>query len=125
MEKTENLIVNKTIRFVDFIIDTLVYLIVMVLLVFVLRDYVDQYYIRYISVVVYFLYYFLFEYLVGQTPGKMITKARVVCNNPEFRVLKLFIRTVSRFIPIDIISYLFFVRGFHDWTSKTSLIRKQ
>ena len=76
-------------------------------------------------IIFYYFYYFIFELTTGQTIGKMITKTKVVDvksgNNPDF--LKILIRTASRLIPIDFISYLFSSKGIHDILSKTELKR--
>lgn len=115
---------NKTlVRFINFVIDTILYTILIVVLIIVLNNNVDQQYIKWISVVIYFLYYFLFEYFLKQTPGKIITKTSVVSltQNKNSGFLQIFLRTIMRFIPLDIISYLFSYRGFHDRISKTSI----
>lgn len=125
MKTNESLIPIKKLHLANFIIDTIVYLIIISVIIWILRNTIDQYYIRYISIVIYFLYYFLFEYIIGQTPGKMITRTRVFYNHQDLRIIMLILRTFSRFIPLDIISYLFFKRGLHDWISKTNLIKKQ
>ena len=53
----------------------------------------------------------------------MATKTRVVnidnSENPNFT--RIFIRTISRLIPIDFLSYLFSSNGIHDILSKTEL----
>lgn len=70
----------------------------------------------------YYAYYFVFESTSGQTIGKMITKTKVVSvNEPNRVVLNIFWRTISRLIPIDILSYLFSSRGIHDILSQTEL----
>ena len=79
--------------------------------------------LKYFMILLYYLYYFIFELTNGQTIGKMITKTRVVNigsgKKPNF--LRILIRTVSRLIPIDFLSYLFSVNGIHDILSKTEL----
>ncbi|MCK3686387.1 RDD family protein [Maribellus sp. YY47] len=125
METTNSLIPNKSLRLIDFIVDTIIYLVITSLIIVAIRDTTEQQYVRYISAGIYFFYYFIFEYFSGQTPGKMITKTQIVYNNQEFKILKLFTRTIIRFIPIDILSYLFFKRGLHDWISNTKLIKRQ
>lgn len=53
----------------------------------------------------------------------MITKTKVVNTdndeNPNFT--RIFIRTISRLIPIDFLSYLITKNGLHDILSKTEL----
>ena len=74
-------------------------------------------------ILVYYLYYFIFELTIGQTIGKMITKTKVVSvdQNEKISLVSIFIRTFSRLIPIDILSYIFSVNGIHDILSKTEL----
>jgi len=71
------------------------------------------------------LYYFLFEYFSGQTIAKMITKSKVVSSTDRYNYyfIRIFIRSLTRLIPLDIISYIFVGRGLHDWISKTSVIK--
>lgn len=70
-----------------------------------------------------FLYYFLFEVSTGKTLGKMLTKTTVVSRNGSpASVFKIFQRSMLRFVPIDILSYLFGTElGFHDILSGTKL----
>lgn len=78
------------------------------------------------TVTVYFLYYFIFEYFVGKTPGKYLTKTRVVnLNGGRPSAKAVLIRTVLRIIPFDIISYLFGLTGLHDLMSKTLVIKRR
>ena len=74
-------------------------------------------------ILLYYIYYFTLELTIGQTIGKMITKTRVVnrdnSETPNFK--RIFIRTITRLIPIDFISYLFSSNGIHDILSKTEL----
>ena len=81
--------------------------------------------VKWISVVLFFLYYFVFEYFMGQTPGKMITKTKVESTSGTTKnyFLKILIRTITRFIPIDILSYLFTSRGLHDIFSMTTIVK--
>ncbi|WP_166963876.1 RDD family protein [Yeosuana marina] len=59
-----------------------------------------------------------------KTP-KMITKTKIVDAKsglkPSFS--RILIRTLSRLIPIDFLSYLFLSNGIHDILSKTELKR--
>jgi len=78
---------------------------------------------KWISITGYFLYYFLFEYFKGQTIGKMFTKSIVVSHtgNRNSSFIQISGRTLMRFIPIDIVSYLFSPNGLHDRISKTAI----
>jgi uncharacterized RDD family membrane protein YckC len=90
-----------------------------------LKKYVEREDLKYFMILLYYLYYFIFEFTTGQTIGKMITKTRVINiksgKKPGF--LRILIRTVSRLIPIDFLSYLFSSNGIHDILSKTELKR--
>lgn len=80
--------------------------------------------VKWISGVFYFLYYFILEYFKGQTIGKMITKSKVISStdNNEYFFLRIVIRTLTRFIPFDILSYIFTSRGLHDIFSNTAVV---
>lgn len=115
---------GKTLRFINFLLDTAIYMGLMIVFMLVFRDTVAQEDIKWISVVCYFLYYFLFEVFAGQTPGKFLTRSKVVSlpgtEGHNFR--RILFRTLMRFIPLDMFSYLFGYRGLHDWVSKTTII---
>ena len=114
---------NKTLRLFNFLIDTGIYLILMIVFLRIFRNVIDKENVKWISIVCYFLYYFLFEYIKGQTIGKMITQSKVVSLNGNRNTffIQILGRTLMRFIPIDIVSYLFTTNGLHDWISKTAI----
>jgi len=91
----------------------------------IFKNTIDIENVKWIAGVFYFIYYFIFEYFKGQTIGKMITKSKVISStdNNEFFFLRIFIRTLTRFIPIDILSYIFTSRGLHDIFSKTVVVK--
>jgi lipoprotein-releasing system ATP-binding protein len=71
------------------------------------------------------LYYTLFEILTGRTPAKYITNTKVVIRDEGTKpgIVNCFIRTVSRFIPFEFVS--FFSKkpiGWHDALSGTMVI---
>ncbi len=70
------------------------------------------------------IYYVTFEALTGRTPGKYITKTRVVNmegEKPDFPTI--LIRTLCRFIPFDSLSFLFTEStGWHDRFSGTRVV---
>lgn len=117
--------INKTLRFVNFIIDTGIYLILMILFLMIFRNLIKEENVKWISVISYFLYYFLLEYFLGQTVGKIITKSKVesLIQNGKPSSIQILGRTLMRFIPIDIISYLFSPNGLHDRVSKTTVTK--
>jgi len=116
---------GKTLRFTDFLLDSSIFFVLLIILMLIFKGIVAIENVKWISVILYFLYYFLFEYFTGQTIGKMITKSKVISSNgnKDYYFIRIFIRTLTRFIPIDIISYLFTIRGLHDLFSMTSVIK--
>lgn len=116
---------KKRTRFFNFLIDSSIFFSLVLIISLLLKDYVLKEDLKYFLIVCYYLYYFLFELFGGQTIGKMITKTRVIdldsITHPS--PLKILIRTLSRLIPIDILSYLFKSRGIHDFLSKTKTIQ--
>lgn len=116
---------GKRLRLTNFIIDTCIYLILMILFIWIFKNTFGKEDVKWISILCYFLYYFIFEYFLGQTIGKIFTKSKVESKtgNKSYFFLQIFGRTIMRFIPIDIISYLFSSNGLHDRISKTAIIK--
>lgn len=74
--------------------------------------------------ILYFLYHFLFELLGGKTPGKYLTRTRVVNSLGEKPGLRqLVIRNLCRLILFDNLSFLF-GKGLHDGLSGTIVIKE-
>ena len=119
---------GKTLRLVNFLLDSIIYFILMLVFILLFKNSVAQEDIKWISVLAYFLYYFLFETVLGRTPAKFITKSKVSSltetQNKFFYLLQILGRTLMRFIPIDILSYLFSFRGLHDYVSKTTITKQ-
>lgn len=116
---------GKTLRFVNFLLDTAFYFAFVVAFLMVFKNSIEQEKVKWISILIYFLYYFLFEYLIGKTPGKIITHSKVIpiLENKDYYVIRILLRTLMRFIPLDMLSYLVSYRGLHDWISKTTIIK--
>ena len=76
--------------------------------------------------IVMFFYYFIMESYLSRTFGKYFTKTLVVKHNGGKPNLKsILIRTLVRFIPIEIISFLNNnSRGWHDTLSVTYVVNK-
>ena len=114
---------KKRTRLYNFLIDSIIFFIIVIVFSILLKEYVERQNLKYLMILLYYLYYFILELTIGQTNGKMVTKTRVVNSNnsekPNFT--KIFIRTISRLIPIDFLSYLFSSNGIHDILSKTEL----
>ncbi len=115
---------GKTLRLVNFLLDSVVYFIFLIIFIQVFKNVIAEEDIKWISGIIYFLYYFLLEYFFGQTIGKMLTKSVVASTqnrdgNYGFRV---FVRTLMRLVPLDIFSYLFSSKGLHDRISGTTIV---
>lgn len=116
---------GKILRFVNFLLDTSIYLAFMICFLIVFKSFLERENVKWISALVYFMYYFIPEFLFGRTPAKMITHSKVIAvsENEDFFSVRIFLRTITRFIPLDVLSYLFTYRGLHDWISKTTIIK--
>ncbi|NAS30330.1 RDD family protein [Flavobacteriaceae bacterium R38] len=114
---------KRRIRLYNLLIDSTVFFILVLLLSILLKEYVEREELKYFMILIYYLYYFFFELIFGQTIGKMITKTKIVDiksgGKPGF--IRILIRTLSRLIPFDFLSYLFSSNGIHDKLSKTKL----
>ena len=116
---------GQTLRFTNFLLDTSIYFTFLWIFFMVFIDVIPKEEVKWISILIYFLYYFVFEFVKGQTPGKMITGTRLVSTtgDKDFFLFRISGRTLMRFIPLDILSYLLYKRGLHDWISKTAIIK--
>lgn len=122
--------VGSDIRLINFLIDLILWSIIYGISVFLLGFIVP--YINYIVsdtvkhvvyVITFFGYYGLMEFKYQRTLAKFITKTWVVTLNglkPSGR--EILIRTLSRLIPMDPVSYLFTPFGIHDKLSKTRVV---
>lgn len=119
-------------RFYNFMIDSVVFSIIAVLIASILVRYHPAFKVyspqnnRILAFILYFLYYFLFEIAFSSTPGKFITKTKVADNLTFSRpsILKIFIRTICRFIPFEALTIFFDENNltWHDKISKTTVI---
>ena len=73
-----------------------------------------------------FLYYFLTEAYFARTFAKYFTKTIVVTKNGlRPKIHTVFIRTLTRFIPLECLTFLWGdFRGLHDLFSDTYVVRK-
>jgi uncharacterized RDD family membrane protein YckC len=78
------------------------------------------------GMIVMFFYYFIMEFYLSRTFGKYFTKTLVVKPNGSKPHLKsTLIRTLVRFIPIEIVSFLNNnSRGWHDTLSVSYVVNK-
>jgi uncharacterized RDD family membrane protein YckC len=67
----------------------------------------------------YFIYYCCFEIVFLQTIGKLITGSQVRFKESIFG--SIILRTISRFIPLEFISFIILKEGLHDKISKTNV----
>ena len=113
----------KFLRFLNFCIDSFLFLVMSRLTLNLLSANSIMTDPKWFSIGFYFLYYFVNEYFFARTPAKWITKTKVVYNYPQAQKAKLiFIRTLVRLMPFDMISYVFSTNGYHDRWSNTQTV---
>jgi uncharacterized RDD family membrane protein YckC len=122
------------VRFLNFLIDSIIFGILSYIVVSLLVRYHSalQVYniglLRFTAFLIYFLYYFIFETVFSATPGKLITKSKLVEKNTFLKpsIPKVFVRTMCRFIPLEAFSIFFTGNNlvWHDLLSKTIVINK-
>ena len=116
---------GKILRLINFLLDSAIYFLFMLALLLVFKNNIAQEKVKWISILVYFSYYFILECVNGQTLGKIITRSKVVSltENNNYFYIQILLRTLMRFIPLDMLTYIFSFRGLHDWISKTTVIK--
>ncbi len=116
---------GKILRLVNFLIDTTIYFVFITCFILIFKNKIEQENIKWISILFYFLYYFLFEYIKGQTIGKLVTRSKVksLSSDNKYFIVQILTRTILRFLPLDMLTYIFSFRGLHDWISKTTVIK--
>lgn len=100
-------------RFINFLVDYLVFPLVSTLLLGPL------------SFFLVFANFFILEAWKGKTLGKYLSKTTVVTRSwSKAGILRIFVRTLSRFFPLDFFSYAFSLHpvGFHDTLSGTAVV---
>lgn len=130
-QKVDSNIVGSGTRFLHFIIDWVVWIIISLVLSFIIEllfdpNNLDLYQIvAYILFLVVFIgYYALMELKYQKTIGKFITKTHVVkTDGTKPDTSDIISRTFCRLIPFDRLSFLFVKNGIHDYLSKTKVIR--
>ena len=118
--------VNLGIRFLNFVIDSVIWLIVLFILTYPLNPTdTTQYYIGFVILFGTFIsYYSILEIKFQKSIGKFITKTKVVTIEGEKpSTSDIFRRTLCRLIPFDWVSFLFSKNGFHDKFSDTIVIK--
>ncbi len=124
--------IKKSTRFYNFLIDSIIFSVLALIIVPLIVRYVPGFKVynpknnRILAMSLYFLYYFLFEIVFSSTPGKLITKTRIVdkLTFSKSSIFKVFIRTLCRFIPLEALTIFFDENNltWHDKISKTTLI---
>lgn len=121
----ENFEASKGKRFVNYLIDYIIFGGFPAILIIQLEGHSEllKRYDGLFFIVYFFVYFLLTEYYMGKTIGKFITRTTVVVENfekPSF--LKIFIRTLCRFIPLEPISAIISYNPWHDSISKTYVV---
>ncbi len=124
--------IKRSTRFYNFLIDSIIFIVLALIIVPLIVRYVPAFRVynvqnnRILAFSIYFLYYFLFEVTLSSTPGKLLTKTRVVdkFTFSKSSVFKVFIRTLCRFIPLEALTIFFDENNltWHDKISKTTVI---
>lgn len=129
--KVDSNVVNSGIRFVNFLIDFIIWIISAFILSFLLEIFIDTNQKELINLFGYvlifasfFAYYAIMEIKFQKTVGKFITKTKVIkIDGTKPDVSDIMMRTFCRYIPFDRVSFLFTKSGFHDHLSKTKVIK--
>jgi hypothetical protein len=116
---------KRGVRLTNYLID----LLVVGILVFEIRNILKYNNIQidyfYIYLLFYFIYYFCCELVFRQTIGKVITNSVVIINS-DHSLTRIFIRSISRYIPFEPFSFIIGDReAWHDKLSKTKLVRTE
>ncbi len=106
-------------RFFNFLIDAImIYIIIQIVYLLPYSSYYD-----FIVFFIFPIYYIIAEYKYQQTIGKFITKTKVIDiygNKPTLKQIVL--RTLIRFVPYEILTFLMRERGWHDTWTKTYVL---
>ncbi|MEM8888193.1 MAG: RDD family protein [Bacteroidota bacterium] len=72
-----------------------------------------------------FIYYAFFEAMFQKTPGKFLTRTKVVTvDGGKPAAKEIFIRSISRYVPFEAFSFLSSdAVGWHDYWSRTRVIK--
>ncbi|PNW26034.1 RDD family protein [Formosa algae] len=130
-DKVDSNVVGSGIRFVNFLIDFIVWLVLAFIISFIIGLIVqptDQGILTLFGYVLIFGtfigYYAFMEIRFQKTVGKFVTKTKVVKMNGEKPENgDIITRTFCRLIPFDRLSFLFVKNGIHDFLSKTKVVK--
>ena len=118
--------VSSSIRFVNFIIDSIVWFLIAFVLTlpFDAKVEIESIIGSTILLATYIGYYCIMEMVCQKTVAKFITKTKVVKNDgSKPGTGDILARTFCRLIPFDHVSFLFTRNGFHDRLSGTRIIK--
>ncbi len=126
-------VVSSATRFVNFLIDFIVWLVISFMAIFIcslIIQTTNQAMATLISytilIITFIAYYSIMEINFQKTIGKFVTKTKVVKMNGEKPSnADILGRTLCRLIPFDRISFLFVKNGIHDFLSKTNVVKDQ
>ena len=124
--KIDSYTVGTKIRFLNFIIDFISWLIMVEIFTFPLNaNNGIQMLLGYLILLGTFIgYYAIMEIKFQKTVGKFVTKTRVIkLNGQKPQNSDIISRTFCRLIPFDRISFVFFKNGIHDILSKTKVVK--
>lgn len=135
----ETLLASSGIRFLNYILDLFFFILIMIIIGIIMRIIVDLFGLmalaelmqgnllpNIIAIIVSTIYYTLTEGLFGRSPAKFITGTIVVDENgekPNFDTI--FKRSLCRFIPFEVFTFLGRSRGWHDTISDTYVVSKK
>ncbi len=118
----------KSARFFNYLVDSVggfafAFLIVILLNIFGIKHLVDEEDNKVILIFLGIIYYLLWESISGRTLGKLVTGTKVVTDEGEdIGFPEALGRTLCRFIPFEIFSFLFAKKGWHDSITKTRVV---
>lgn len=133
-EKVDSNVVSSGIRFLNLIIDSIVWYILIIIVFFIIglmiptNTLVSDLFVLVFNLAiifgVFFAYHSIMEIKFQKTLGKFVTKTKVVKLNGEKPTNEdIITRTFCRLIPFDRISFLFVKNGIHDFLSKTKVVK--
>lgn len=142
---TDDILAPKEQRFLNFIIDRIVFYLIfftigmLIVLIFMLIGFekgilwmenlenIGRGWDYLLSYTAMFIYFFVMESYLSKTIGKAITRTSVVLENGEKPTFKdISIRSISRFVPFDALSFLGTLgNGWHDKWSKTYVVKDE
>ena len=127
-----NIPVGKKTRFANYIIDLFTLLVLDIICFLIAPLILDESTLIFIvelpdivlGSILSILYYFFLEFFTNRTLGKLFTGTSVIAQSGEKpSVSQILIRTFSRLIPFEVLSFLFDDRGWHDKISKTFVVK--